>query len=107
MDQKSTFGLIGGILGAAALTALLVPYERKQTEDGFQLTAVAYEVSCKDEGESRNYHVNLFPVVRKQIALFKELFTEVKTKVQNKKSDDDGIGDFEELDDLIEENLGD
>ncbi|MBO4366503.1 MAG: hypothetical protein J5843_02465 [Clostridia bacterium] len=110
MDQKSTFGLIGGILGATALAALLVPYERKQTDDGFQLTAVAYEINCKNDGENREYHVDLFPIVRKQIALFKDLFTEVKTKVQNRKADDDGIGDFEDLEDLgdlLDENLGD
>ncbi len=107
MDQKSTFGLIGGILGATALAALLVPYERKQTDDGFQLTAVAYEINCKNDGENRDYHVDLFPIVRKQVALFKDLFTEVKTKVQTRKADDDGIGDFEDLGDLLEENLGD
>ena len=106
MDQKSTFGLIGGILGATALAALLIPYERKQTEDGFQLTAVAYEVQCKNEGENRNVHVDLFPVVRKQVSLIKDLFLEVKTKVQ-KKADEDGIDDFEDLADIMEDNLGD
>ncbi|MBR4467677.1 MAG: hypothetical protein IKS34_05170 [Clostridia bacterium] len=112
MSQKTVFGIIGGALGAAALAALFVPYERKQSEDGFQLTAVAYEVSCRNDGENRNYHVNLFPFVRKQIALFKDLFTEVREKVQTKKSEADECVDFdapesmEDLKDLTEEVLG-
>jgi len=109
MDQKTTFGIVGGVIGAAALAALLIPYERKQSDDGFQLTAVAYEISCKDDGENRNFHVNLFPVVRKQIALFKELFTELREKAQSKKADDDECIDFEmpeDLEDLKDDLLG-
>ena len=109
MDHKTTFGLIGGIFGAAALAALLVPYERKQSEDGFQLTAVAYEISCGNDGENRNYHVNLFPVVRKQIALFKELFAELREKAQSRKENEDDCADFdlsEDLSDLSDELLG-
>ena len=103
MDRKNTFGIIGGLIGAAAIAALFIPYERKQSEDGFQLSAVAYEINCRNDGENRNFHVNLFAVFRKQFVFFKELFEEVKTKVQNRK-EADASEDFDSVEDL---DLGD